>query len=80
MMTGGQGELTAAQKAEKAEDKTFVKKELHAEFYTRVKSSDVFYRRKRLILENLDILEKKVKHQAENYDTFRKFKFIAMEK
>jgi hypothetical protein len=35
---------------------------------------------KKLILENLDMLESKVKHQAENYDAFKKFKFIAAEK
>ena len=31
-------------------------------------------------MENLDLLEAKVKYQAENYDTFRKFKFIALER
>jgi len=45
-----------------ADDKKFVEEEIGNEYYTRVKSSDTFYRRKRLILENLEILENKVKY------------------
>ena len=45
-----------------------------------MQSSDVFYRRKRLILENLELLEKKVKNQAQNYDAYVKARFIAAEK
>jgi len=41
------------------EDHKFME-QLDQEYYTRVKSSEEYYRRKRLILMNLDRLEKKV--------------------
>jgi hypothetical protein len=63
MMGGGaKEEDSQLTEAQKEEDAKFVKEELDQEYYTRVKSSDVFYRRKKLILENLDMLESKVKH------------------
>lgn len=62
-----------------AEDREFLETVDH-EYYKRVKTSDEFYRRKRLILENLDRLQRKVEHQAKNYDDYAKLKFIYMEK
>ena len=50
-----------------AEDREFVEN-VDAEYYKRVKTSDEFYRRKKLILMNLEKLEAKVAPQAENYD------------
>jgi len=42
-----------------ATDREFIS-QVDAEYYTRVKTSDDFYRRKRLILMNLDKLQAKV--------------------
>lgn len=50
------------------------------EYYKRVKTSDEYYRRKKLILMNLEKLQKKVEKQAENYDDYAKLKFIILEK
>ena len=50
-----------------AEDREFVEN-IDDEYYKRVKTSDEFYRRKKLILMNLEKLEAKVAPQAENYD------------
>jgi len=55
-------EEKALELSKAADDKKFVEEEIGNEYYTRVKSSDTFYRRKRLILENLEILENKVKY------------------
>ena len=44
-----------------AEDREFVEK-IDDEYYKRVKTSDEFYRRKKLILMHLDRLEAKVAH------------------
>lgn len=51
------------------QDKEFIE-QIDEEYYTRVKSSDDFYRRKRLILMNLDKLQAKVENQAKNYDDY----------
>jgi hypothetical protein len=51
------------------QDKEFIE-QIDEEYYTRVKSSDDFYRRKRLILMNLDKLQAKVEKQAKNYDDY----------
>lgn len=61
------------------EDKEFVEK-IDDEYYKRVRSSDEFYRRKKLILMNLDKLEAKVAHQAANFDEYQQLKFIMLEK
>lgn len=61
------------------EDKEFVQM-VDQEYYKRVKTSDEFYRRKKLILMNLDKLESKVKKQAQNYDDYAKLKFITLAK
>lgn len=45
----------ALERAMTAEDKEFLENVDH-EYYKRVKTSDEFYRRKRLILQNLDKL------------------------
>ena len=58
---GTPAEVIAVSEEQKKEDKDFVENQLDQEYYTRVQSSDTFYRRKRLILENLELLEKKVK-------------------
>ena len=50
------------------------------EYYKRVKTSDEFYRRKKLILANLDKLQSKVEKQAKNYDDYAKLKFIVLQK
>lgn len=82
------GGLTKAQREERdlalrqamtEEDREFLDSVDH-EYYKRVKTSDEFYRRKKLILENLDRLQRKVEHQAKNYDEYAKLKFIFMEK
>jgi hypothetical protein len=52
-----------------AEDKEFVEN-IDDEYYKRVRSSDEFYRRKKLILMNLDKLEAKVSHLAANFDEY----------
>ena len=62
-----------------AEDREFVEN-IDDEYYKRVKTSDEFYRRKKLILMNLEKLEAKVAPQAENYDDHQKLRFIVMEK
>lgn len=61
------------------EDKEFVEK-IDDEYYKRVRSSDEFYRRKKLILMNLDKLEAKVAYQAANFDEYQQLKFIMLEK
>ena len=61
------------------EDREFVS-QIDAEYYKRVRSSDEFYRRKKLILMNLEKLEAKVSHQAVDYDEYQQLKFITMEK
>lgn len=62
-----------------AEDKEFVEM-IDQEYYKRVKTSDEYYRRKKLILMNLEKLQKKVEHQAKNFDDFAKLRFIMLEK
>jgi len=61
------------------EDKEFVEM-IDQEYYKRVKTTDEFYRRKKLILYNLEILQKKVESAAKNYDDYSKLKFIVLEK
>lgn len=61
------------------DDKKFVK-EIDHEYYSRVRSSETFYRRKKLILENLQRLHNKVEHQAKTWDDFKKLNFIVLEK
>jgi len=51
------------------EDKEFVES-IDQEYYTRIKTSEDFYKRKRLILANLDKLQAKVEKQAKNYDDY----------
>jgi hypothetical protein len=51
----------ALRQAMTEEDREFVDSVDH-EYYKRVKTSDEFYRRKKLILENLDKLQKKVEY------------------
>ena len=60
-------------------DREFVE-QMDQEYFTRVKSSDSFYRRKNLILQNLQRLEKKVEPLARSFDDFQKLKFIVLEK
>ena len=48
------------------------------EYFTRVKTSDDFYRRKKLILMNLDRLHSKVEPLAKTYDDYKKLKFILL--
>lgn len=45
-----------------------------------MKTSDEYYRRKKLILMNLEKLQKKVEKSAKNYDEYAKLKFIMLEK
>lgn len=45
-----------------------------------MKSSEEYYRRKRLILANLERLEKKVEKHAKSYDDYERLRFIMMEK
>lgn len=61
------------------EDKEFVEM-VDQEYYKRVKTSDEFYRRKKLILANLDKLQQKVEKQAKNFDDYSKLKFIVLQK
>lgn len=61
------------------EDKEFVEM-VDQEYYKRVKTSEEYYRRKKLILNNLEKLQKKVESQAQNYDDYAKLKFIMLEK
>jgi hypothetical protein len=61
------------------EDREFIE-QIDEEYYTRVKSSDDFYRRKRLILMNLDKLQAKVEKQAKNFDDYQKLRFIMLER
>ena len=59
----GEGESTVSKAAllrqMTAEDRDFVER-IDDEYYKRVKTSEEFYRRKKLILMNLDKLEAKV--------------------
>ena len=48
------------------------------EYFTRVKTSDDFYRRKKLILMNLDRLQAKVEPLARSYDDYKRLKFIML--
>lgn len=61
------------------EDKEFVEN-IDDEYYKRVRTSDEYYRRKKLILMHLDKLEAKVAPQAADYDDYRQLRFIVMEK
>lgn len=61
------------------EDRDFVSN-IDAEYYKRVRTSDDFYRRKKLILMHLDRLEAKVSQQAVDFDEYQQLKFITMEK
>lgn len=61
------------------EDRDFVEK-IDDEYYKRVKTSDEFYRRKKLILMHLDKLEAKVSQQAKDFDDYTQLKFIMLEK
>lgn len=69
----------ALARAMTAEDKEFVEM-VDQEYYKRVKTSEEFYTRKKLILQNLDKLQAKVQAQAENYDDYAKLKFIVLQK
>jgi len=60
-------------------DKQFVE-EVDQEYYRRVESSDAYYKRKRLILQHLDKLQKKVEATAKNFDDFERLRFIMLEK
>ena len=62
-----------------AEDREFVEM-VDQEYYKRVKTSDEYYRRKKLILKSLERLQKKVERQARNYDDYARLKFIMLEK
>ena len=55
-------------------------KEIDQEYYKRVKTSEDYYKRKRLILQNLDKLQKKVEQSAKSYDDYSKLRFIILEK
>ena len=61
------------------EDQEFVDN-IDQEYYKRVKTSQEFYTRKKLILENLEKIQKKVQSSAKNFDDYTKLKFIFMEK
>ena len=58
-------------------DREFVE-QMDEEYFTRVKTSDDFYRRKKLILMNLDRLQAKVEPLAKTYDDYKKLKFILL--
>jgi len=45
-----------------------------------VKTSGEYYRRKKLILQSLEKLQKKVEKQAIHYDDYAKLRFIMIEK
>ena len=60
-------------------DKQFIE-EIDQEYYRRVQTSDDYYKRKRLILQNLDRLQKKVETSAKNFDDFERLRFIMLEK
>ena len=60
-------------------DKQFIE-EIDQEYYRRVQTSDDYYKRKRLILQNLDRLQKKVEASAKNFDDFERLRFIMLEK
>ncbi len=60
-------------------DKQFIE-EIDQEYYRRVETSDDYYKRKRLILQNLDRLQKKVEATAKNFDDFERLRFIMLEK
>ena len=60
-------------------DKQFVE-EIDQEYYRRVETSDDYYKRKRLILLNLDRLQRKVESNAKNFDDFERLRFIMLEK
>ena len=62
-----------------SEDKEFLEM-VDQEYYKRVKTSSEYYRRKKLILQNLEKLQKKVESSAKNYDDYAKLKFIMIEK
>lgn len=54
--------------------------EIDQEYYRRVETSDDYYKRKRLILLNLDRLQRKVESTAKNFDDFERLRFIMLEK
>ena len=58
-------------------DREFVE-QMDEEYFTRVKTSDDFYRRKKLILMNLDRLQAKVEPLARSYDDYKRLKFIML--
>ena len=69
----------ALQMSMTSEDREFLE-EVDAEYYKRVKTSDEYYRRKKLILMSLEKLQKKVENSAKNFDDYSKLKFILLEK
>lgn len=60
-------------------DKQFIQ-EVDQEYYRRVETSEDYYKRKRLILQNLDRLQRKVESSAKNFDDFERLRFIMLEK
>ncbi len=60
-------------------DKQFIE-EVDQEYYRRVETSEDYYKRKRLILANLDRLQKKVESTARNFDDYERIRFIMLQK
>ena len=62
-----------------SEEREFVE-HIDDEYYKRVKTSEDYYRRKKLILMNLEKLQAKVENHAKNFDEYEHLKFILLEK
>jgi hypothetical protein len=58
-------------------DKQFVE-EIDQEYYRKVETSEDYYTRKKLILANLERLQKKVELTAKNFDDFERLRFIML--
>ena len=62
-----------------SEEREFVE-HIDDEYYKRVRTSEDYYRRKKLILMNLEKLQAKVENHAKNFDEYEHLKFILLEK
>ena len=61
------------------EDKEFIET-IDQEYYKRITNSEDYYKRKKLILLNLDRLQKKIEKNAKHFDDYERLRYIMLEK
>ena len=60
-------------------DREFVE-QVDKEYYKRVNNSEEYYQRKKLILRNLDRLQRKVEKSAKHFDDYERLRFVMLQK